>query len=85
MAGMGREPPLSAEALAQASQGDRKNMIGEKLYPMIMRINPQLASKITGMLLEMDNSELLHLLESPESLNSKVKEAIMELQAAGAR
>ena len=29
-----------------------------------------------GMLLEMDNSELLHMLESPESLNSKVDEAV---------
>ena len=28
------------------------------------------------MLLEMDNSELLHMLESPESLNSKVDEAV---------
>ena len=32
------------------------------------------------MLLEMDNSELLHLLENPEALNSKVQEALIVLQ-----
>lgn len=35
-------------------------------------MHPSLAGKITGMLLEIDNSELLHMLESHESLRSKV-------------
>lgn len=39
---------------------------------MIHALHPNLAGKITGMLLEIDNSELLHMLESPESLHSKV-------------
>jgi len=42
------------------------------LYPLIQALHPALAGKITGMLLEIDNSELLHMLESPESLDSKV-------------
>lgn len=33
---------------------------------------PDLAGKITGMLLEIDNSELLHMLEHHESLKAKV-------------
>lgn len=32
------------------------------------------------MLLEMDNSELLHMLEVPESLKSKVEEAVAVLR-----
>lgn len=32
----------------------------------------ELAGKITGMLLEIDNSDLLHMLEHQESLKSKV-------------
>ena len=33
-----------------------------------------------GMLLEMDNSELLYMLEVPESLKSKVEEAVSVLR-----
>lgn len=46
--------------------------IGERLYPLIHARHPTLAGKITGMLLEIDNSDLLLMLESPESLQSKV-------------
>ena len=36
------------------------------------RQHSDLAGKITGMLLEIDNSELLHMLEDPASLQAKV-------------
>ena len=45
---------------------------GERLFPLIQSMHASLAGKITGMLLEIDNSELLHMLESQESLRSKV-------------
>ncbi|ROI69464.1 Embryonic polyadenylate-binding protein A [Anabarilius grahami] len=59
--------------------------VGERLYPLIQALHPALAGKITGMLLEIDNSELLHMLESPESLHSKVEEAVAVLQAHQAK
>lgn len=37
---------------------------------------PEHASKITGMLLEMAQSELLRLIDSPEALKDKVAEAL---------
>ena len=72
--------PLTLSALAAADPSAQKNMIGERLYPLIAQSAPKLAGKITGMLLEMDNGELLNLLESPEALNAKIMEAISVLQ-----
>jgi hypothetical protein len=47
-------------------------MLGERIFPLIQQMQPDLAGKITGMLLEIDNTELLHMLESRESLKAKV-------------
>merc|ERR1719157_438805 len=56
--------PINASVLAAAPPAVQKQMIGEKLYPAIAKYKPEMAGKITGMMLEMDNSELLMLLES---------------------
>jgi len=37
------------------------------------------------MLLEMDNSELLHLVDAPEALQGKVQEALNVLQEFGTK
>uniref|UniRef100_A0A673N3J1 PABC domain-containing protein n=1 Tax=Sinocyclocheilus rhinocerous TaxID=307959 RepID=A0A673N3J1_9TELE len=66
------QEPLTASMLAAAPLKEQKQLLGERLYPLIQALHPTLAGKITGMLLEIDNSELLHMLESPESLHSKV-------------
>ncbi|XP_051887188.1 embryonic polyadenylate-binding protein-like isoform X1 [Pristis pectinata] len=77
--------PLTASMLTAALPQEQKQMLGERLYPLIHSMYPTLAGKITGMLLEIDNSELLHMFESRESLRSKVEEAVAVLQAHQAK
>jgi len=76
--------PLDDQLLASADPQVQKNMIGERLYPLIYMHQPQLAGKITGMLLEMDNAELLNLIESPDALLHKIQEALIVLQTHAA-
>ena len=64
--------PLTASILAGFSPQDQKQKLGERLFPLIHGMYPEMAGKITGMLLELDNSELLDLLESHASLKARV-------------
>ena len=52
---------LNLQALTAAPPATQKQMLGEAIYPKIQIQQPDLAGKITGMLLEMDNAELLSL------------------------
>lgn len=74
------QAPLTVAELAAAPKDQQKQMIGERLFPLIHMQKPQLAGKITGMLLEMDNGELLHLLENEEALGEKIQEALAVLE-----
>lgn len=78
--GASGEQGLTAAMLAAAAPEQQKQLLGEHLFPQVANFQPELAGKITGMLLEMDNSELLLLLESPEALEAKVDEAIEVLK-----
>lgn len=79
------QEPLTATMLAAAQPAEQKQMLGERLFPIIESMYPALAGKITGMLLEIDNSELLHMLEHNDSLKNKVDEAVAVLQAHQAK
>ncbi|KAM7262788.1 hypothetical protein ACFE04_000471 [Oxalis oulophora] len=83
-----REAPFSqpmsvgalASVLANASPEQQRTVLGESLYPLVDSIEHENAAKVTGMLLEMDQTEVLHLLESPEALKAKVGEALEVLK-----
>jgi len=67
-AGAGAGGGLNQSSLIQsqldATMGNaqqQKQILGEAIFPKIQNIQPELAGKITGMLLEMDNAELVNL------------------------
>mmetsp|Transcript_2325 Transcript_2325/g.6608 ORF Transcript_2325/g.6608 Transcript_2325/m.6608 type:complete len:108 (+) Transcript_2325:1-324(+) len=70
---------VAAAALAGHPPHVRKQMLGERLYPLVCRLEPQLSGKITGMLLEMQDSEVIILFESEPTLRTKVSEAVKVL------
>ncbi|GJE87159.1 polyadenylate-binding protein [Phanerochaete sordida] len=72
--------PLDPASLANLSPMEQKQMIGEVIYMQIVNQHPELAGKITGMLLEMENAELIPLVSTQESLDAKVNEALNVLQ-----
>ncbi|KAF2137634.1 uncharacterized protein K452DRAFT_329156 [Aplosporella prunicola CBS 121167] len=67
---------LDVTTLNSAPPAQQKQMLGEALYPKIHAQQPELAGKITGMLLEMDNAELLNLTSDDAALRAKVEEAM---------
>lgn len=83
---MGLPMPITALASALASSPieQQRAMLGEQLYPLVDQLEHDHAGKVTGMLLEMDQPEVLHLIESPEALKAKVAEAMDVLRMAQA-
>ena len=48
-----------------------KEDLGERLFASINKLYPTMAGRITGMLLEMNNSDLLYLLDHNEPLKAR--------------
>ncbi|KAL7082637.1 hypothetical protein ACP275_14G112800 [Erythranthe tilingii] len=65
-----------ASSLANSSPNTQRKMLGEKLLPLVKELEHEMASKVTSMILDMDHTEILHLIESPQSLEAKVAEAM---------
>jgi polyadenylate-binding protein len=74
---------INSAMLASMPMEQQKRFLGENLFHLVQsHSSAQYAGKVTGMLLEMDNAELLHLLESPETLKERVDEAVTAINKA---
>ncbi|CAI9723534.1 QUALITY PROTEIN: polyadenylate-binding 4-like [Octopus vulgaris] len=80
----GKEP-LSSSTIGTIDPQEQKQVLGEILFSLIYNMYPDKAGKITGMLLELEEAELLISLDSHESLQAKVEEAVIVLQAHEAK
>jgi len=69
----------SSDTNPNAHLTPHQQQLGERLYPKIVQLRPSLASKITGMLLELSPAQLLTLLASEEALRMRMNEAIILL------
>lgn len=79
---VGGQEPLTSHMLAQAAPQEQKQLLGERIYALIDKMYPGMkeAGKITGMMLEIDNSELIMMLQDTDLFRSKVEEAASVLQ-----
>lgn len=69
--------PVTAQLLAQYPADQQRMIIGERLYALIHEKQPDLAGKITGMLLDsVYIDDMVTMLSNPTALNNKVQEAL---------
>ncbi|ELT91498.1 hypothetical protein CAPTEDRAFT_222053 [Capitella teleta] len=69
-------PRVISTNFDSGSLESRKHVFGVRLYHRIQPSHPEFARKITGMLLELDDSQLAYLLSDPDTLKDKVDEAV---------
>jgi len=62
-----------------------KSELGERLFPLVNELEPNRGAKITGMLLGLEVPEIMHLLDSKEALEARLKEAIGVLDGGAAK
>ena len=75
--------PLTVERLRALSPEDQRTALGEELFPRVRAIvGESKAPKITGMLLDLEASDLLHMLQTPAELEAKIQEAQTVLTSA---
>merc|ERR1719174_202757 len=82
---MGGPMAMVYPSFDQNSMEMQRQMYGEQLYLMVqpMSPSPYMAQKITGMLLELPQNELMLNLTNQEELRKRVEEAVEVLKEDG--
>jgi len=84
----GHVPPPPPDPIHQRLAGidareERRQILGEELYPRVVALEPALAGKITGMLLEVEEADVLAMLDNNMACQDKVAEAKRVLISSG--
>jgi len=66
---------MTGETGNNSHLSSHQQQLGERIYPRVQALQPTLAGKITGMLLELSPAQILLMLASEDSLRQKVEEA----------
>ena len=69
-------PYFNFDRFREARVEDRKRLFGEAIYQEIFKKYDKWTGKITGMIIELEDSELLHMMENKLLLYAKAKEAM---------
>ncbi|CAF1022589.1 unnamed protein product [Adineta steineri] len=74
---------LSANLASLSTIEEQKEFLGNKLFPLVLQRvkEPDLTSKVTGALLELDNDEICRLMESNDMLNARIDEVATEIKS----
>uniref|UniRef100_A0ACD6AIG2 Uncharacterized protein n=1 Tax=Avena sativa TaxID=4498 RepID=A0ACD6AIG2_AVESA len=63
-----------------ADQEKQHQILGKKLYTLVEQLEPEFTEKVTKILLELEKTEVLHLIESANDLREKVCQAMEALR-----
>ena len=70
------EEPMINSKIEAAPPQERKQILGEKLFPKIQDMCPEVAGKVTEMLLTLESNEVLDLMKDESLLRDKVEEIL---------
>ena len=67
---------FQSQSTTTACLQGQKEVLGERLFPLIEKLYPDLPAKLTGMMLEKDNRKILMMLEDNNDLKRELKTAV---------
>lgn len=63
------------DSFMKMEKNQQRNILGEVIYPFVMRINEKYAPKITGMLIDLEHDQIKQCLTNESFLVSKINDA----------
>ncbi|KAI8989389.1 hypothetical protein BDB01DRAFT_848563 [Pilobolus umbonatus] len=72
-------PVLNQASLEMFSIQTQRQMLGERIYTLVSEKYPNEAGKVTGILLDLDKNQVIHLVNHPKVLETKASEVVTAL------